>query len=156
MWPRSWRPWGSRCSQGSRRSRGRSRWKAGWHRPARSPCGAAADRRAPRGPGHGRPGPRPASRRGSTRESVRKGAQWVPIPGRYRAWTEVYVDLSIATSRQDEVVMLSVAGDVDLATGQQLEREIAEAVDTAGPAGVVVDLGGVGFLDSSGISVLVK
>jgi anti-sigma B factor antagonist len=79
-----------------------------------------------------------------------------PDPGRYRAWTEVYVDLSIATSRQDEVVMLSVAGDVDLATGQQLEREIAEAVDTAGPAGVVVDLGGVGFLDSSGISVLVK
>jgi anti-sigma B factor antagonist len=66
------------------------------------------------------------------------------------------VDLSIATNRQDEVVTLSVAGDVDLATGQKLEREITEAVVGAGPGSVVVDLSGVGFLDSSGISVLVR
>jgi anti-sigma B factor antagonist len=66
------------------------------------------------------------------------------------------VDLSIARSRQDEVVTLSVAGDVDLATGQQLEREITEAVGAAGLGSLVVDLSGVGFLDSSGISVLVK
>jgi anti-sigma B factor antagonist len=78
------------------------------------------------------------------------------IPGGNRARTEVRVDLSIATSRQDDVLTLRVAGDVDLATGQQLEREITEAVAAAGPASVVVDLSGVGFLDSSGISVLVK
>jgi anti-sigma B factor antagonist len=69
---------------------------------------------------------------------------------------EVRVELSIATSRQDEVLTLSVVGDVDLATGQQLEREITQALSAADPGSVVVDLSGVGFLDSSGISVLVK
>jgi anti-sigma B factor antagonist len=50
-------------------------------------------------------------------------------------------------------VVLAVTGDVDIATAPQLRARLA---DTLGRwPGVVVDLDGVGFLDSTGLGVLV-
>jgi anti-sigma B factor antagonist len=51
---------------------------------------------------------------------------------------------------------VSVAGDVDLATVGQLDREFETAVDADQTTGVVVDLAEVAFLDSSGIASLLK
>jgi anti-sigma B factor antagonist len=50
-------------------------------------------------------------------------------------------------------VVLAVAGDVDLASAPQLRSGLAEAVERY--PGVVVDLAGVGFMDSTGLGVLV-
>jgi anti-sigma B factor antagonist len=61
--------------------------------------------------------------------------------------------LSIAVRQDGETrVVVAVAGEVDMATAPQLEQVLAghTGVD------VVVDLAGVPFLDSSGLSVLVK
>jgi anti-sigma B factor antagonist len=51
---------------------------------------------------------------------------------------------------------VSVAGDVDLATVGQLDRDIETAVDADQTKSIVVDLAEVGFLDSSGIASLLK
>ena len=51
---------------------------------------------------------------------------------------------------------VSVAGDVDLATVGQLDQDIAAAVDADQTTSIVVDLGEVAFLDSSGIASLLK
>jgi anti-anti-sigma factor len=52
------------------------------------------------------------------------------------------------------VVELRVDGDVDLASGKRLERELHDAV--AGGRRVLVNLGGCTFLDSSGLSALIR
>ena len=51
-------------------------------------------------------------------------------------------------------VVLSVRGDVDLATAPVLRHRLAEAL--TGVTAVVVDLQGVGFMDSTGLGVLVS
>lgn|SRR5262245_2983131 len=54
------------------------------------------------------------------------------------------------------VVSVDAAGEVDLLTASVLEQAIVKAVAAVGGTGVVVDLAGVTFLDSSGISVLLE
>lgn len=54
----------------------------------------------------------------------------------------------------DEAVLVRVTGDVDLATSPKLRAALEEAIG-AGADAVRLDMGGVTFLDSSGISVLV-
>ena len=51
---------------------------------------------------------------------------------------------------------VSVAGDVDLATVGQLDRDIRAAVEAEQTSSIVVDLAEVGFLDSSGIASLLR
>lgn len=58
--------------------------------------------------------------------------------------------------RGDGVATVVVSGDVDLATAPAMERTIDEAIAADGVDAVVVDLTGVGFLDSSGIAALLK
>lgn len=53
------------------------------------------------------------------------------------------------------VVQLRVAGEVDLSTCEQLAAAVNDAVASPGFEKVVVDLGEVGFLDSSGLRALV-
>jgi anti-anti-sigma factor len=50
-------------------------------------------------------------------------------------------------------VVLRVRGDVDIATAPALRQRLAEAI--ASCEGVVVDLDEVGFMDSTGLGVLV-
>lgn len=54
---------------------------------------------------------------------------------------------------QGQVVVLTVEGEIDLSTAPMLSDEIDTALATS-PAGVVVDLTGVDFLASVGMSVL--
>ena len=48
-----------------------------------------------------------------------------------------------------------VRGDVDLASAPRFEHALADALE-AGRGDLVVDLGGVAFMDSSGMTVLVR
>ncbi len=51
--------------------------------------------------------------------------------------------------------VVSVTGEVDLATAPQLEQALGAALAEPGVTGVRVDLSGVEFMDSAGLRVLV-
>jgi anti-anti-sigma factor len=63
-------------------------------------------------------------------------------------------DLSIETREDAGVQVLALAGEFDLASVQAFESELSK-VEAAGAAVVVVDLGGLEFMDSSGLRALV-
>lgn len=50
-------------------------------------------------------------------------------------------------------VVVAIRGDVDIATAAELRNRLTDAVE--GHRAVVVDLGEVGFMDSTGLGVLV-
>ena len=62
----------------------------------------------------------------------------------------------IATSlaNQDGVAVLSVAGEIDLATAPALDAAIAEALEKD-PAAFVIELSGVEFMASAGLQLLI-
>jgi anti-anti-sigma factor len=64
-------------------------------------------------------------------------------------------DLSVTETVDGIAVRLLVTGEVDLATGQTFRTALAAAQDKR-PASLVVDLGGVTFLDSTGINALIR
>ncbi len=64
------------------------------------------------------------------------------------------MELSLATRTVDEHTVLEVGGEVDVYTAPRLRERLVELVD-AGARNVVVDLGRVEFLDSTGLGVLV-
>lgn len=60
----------------------------------------------------------------------------------------------VAVTAQAGRVVVEVSGDVDMLTAGQLREGLTEAVRVAGTGPVIVDLGRVPFLDSSGIQAL--
>jgi anti-sigma B factor antagonist len=64
------------------------------------------------------------------------------------------MDLMIETLETGGATVVKVAGEVDVFTAPQLREALAQAVDANG-SHVVVDLEDVGFLDSTGLGVLV-
>ncbi|WP_049565352.1 STAS domain-containing protein [Nonomuraea sp. SBT364] len=52
--------------------------------------------------------------------------------------------------------VLSLSGELDIAVAAELRQCMAEAIASAEPPRVVVDLKGVSFCDSSGLSVLLS
>jgi len=64
------------------------------------------------------------------------------------------MDLQLSTSRRGPFAVVTVAGDVDLGTADRLGDEALTAARDETP-NLVFDLGGVTFLDSSGLKVLV-
>lgn len=69
-----------------------------------------------------------------------------------------YFDVTSAVDGREAVVVVS--GDLDLATVPRLDAELGDvlALDGEAPAleRVVVDLSGVDFVDSSGLTALIK
>jgi len=63
--------------------------------------------------------------------------------------------LKIEKSTSNQVTVITVRGEVDLYTSPDLRKAIMDAVRTAG-ARVAVDLGGVEYMDSSGVATLVE
>jgi anti-sigma B factor antagonist len=61
----------------------------------------------------------------------------------------------LAVSEEPGTVVITVCGELDLATAPELREACAQAVKGSADT-VRVDLGGLTFLDSSGISVLVE
>jgi len=62
--------------------------------------------------------------------------------------------LDVQVRSIDSVVVVTATGEVDMASAPRLQRSIEDAVQ--GQSGVlIVDLSGVGFFGSAGLSVLV-
>lgn len=64
-------------------------------------------------------------------------------------------DFAVTRHLAGGVLHVTVTGEVDMATSDQLAAATHDAVVTERLAGIVVDLGQVTFLDSSGIRALV-
>lgn len=64
------------------------------------------------------------------------------------------MDVSLSTRKVLDHAVLEVGGEVDVFTAPRLKDELA-ALARAGERNVVVELSGVGFLDSAGLGVLV-
>jgi len=64
------------------------------------------------------------------------------------------MELEISTARDGDVCIVRVAGEVDVYTSPQLKATLV-AASGDGCAVTVVDLDKVGFIDSSGLGVLV-
>ncbi|MFJ8948366.1 STAS domain-containing protein [Streptomyces sp. NPDC102395] len=62
--------------------------------------------------------------------------------------------LTITTAPVDGVHVITVHGEIDHHTGDPLSQALSLPEDAAAP-GIVVDLSGVTFMDSSGINILI-
>ena len=65
-------------------------------------------------------------------------------------------EFSVVPERDGDTYTLAVAGELDAATSGRLESEITLALSDANVDTLRIDLAGIGFLDSSGLSVLIS
>jgi anti-sigma B factor antagonist len=65
------------------------------------------------------------------------------------------MSLTVQTEQRGEVVVVSVGGELDMATAPQLQDQITDLLDS-GRARLVLDLTDLSFCDSTGLSVLVR
>lgn len=63
--------------------------------------------------------------------------------------------MQIATTPGSDRYILTVSGEVDLATSPELDTAIIGAIES-GTTSVVIDLTDVSFMDSSGLGVIVR
>lgn len=64
------------------------------------------------------------------------------------------MELSVTSHDRGDLTLVVVAGEVDVYTASVLREKLIDVID-ADHADIVVDLTGVGFLDSTGLGVLV-
>ena len=64
--------------------------------------------------------------------------------------------LQIDIEHRDRTTVLSVEGEIDLATAPMLDAKIADAIEAAAEGAIVIDLDRVSFMDSSGLQVLLS
>jgi anti-sigma B factor antagonist len=64
-------------------------------------------------------------------------------------------ELVIATEDSDGIPVISVAGQLDISNAAALEQALARAA-AARPRALIFDLSGLEFMDSAGVSVLVR
>jgi anti-sigma B factor antagonist len=65
------------------------------------------------------------------------------------------LECAIGRALAGEPLVVTVRGEVDLATASELESSVQRAFAVA-PESVLLDLGGLTFIDSSGLRVLVS
>jgi anti-anti-sigma factor len=65
------------------------------------------------------------------------------------------MDLNITTAEETDPVVVSLTGELDIASTPQLEERVRGLID-AGRTRLVVDLAGLIFCDSTGIGMLVR
>jgi anti-sigma B factor antagonist len=64
-------------------------------------------------------------------------------------------ELAVRRQRGADMLILSLSGELDIATSDLLDREL-HAAEATGPQRVVVDLAGLQFIDSIGLRTLVR
>jgi anti-sigma B factor antagonist len=64
------------------------------------------------------------------------------------------MELEISTERAGTLCTMRLTGEVDVYTAPRLKEALVEQIE-GGCADILVDLDGVGFIDSSGLGVLV-
>lgn len=65
------------------------------------------------------------------------------------------MELDIKTDVQDDVCAMALEGEIDVYTAPRLKEELVSVVESGCP-NVIVDMEKVGFIDSSGLGVLVS
>ena len=65
------------------------------------------------------------------------------------------MSLTVSTELHDAVAVITVAGELDMATAPTLLNEVGRLVD-AGQTCLIFDLAGVSFCDSTGLSIFVR
>jgi anti-sigma B factor antagonist len=65
------------------------------------------------------------------------------------------MELDIKTARDADVCSVTLEGEIDVYTAPRLKEVLVDAVESGCP-NVIVDLEKVGFIDSSGLGVLVS
>lgn len=65
-------------------------------------------------------------------------------------------ELSVNSMCAPGKVVVTVRGELEVATSSLLRDALAELVDAPGVPCVVVDLGGISFIDSAGVHTLVE
>lgn len=68
---------------------------------------------------------------------------------------QVVFQVSRHPAKGGETVVVSIRGDVDLVESPEVRRRLLELANGK-PARLVVDLAGVGYMDSSGVASLVE
>jgi anti-sigma B factor antagonist len=63
--------------------------------------------------------------------------------------------LRIRRTRDEHGVVLELSGELDLASAPALERELSE-IEDENPGRIVIDLGNVSFLDSTGLALMLR
>jgi anti-sigma B factor antagonist len=63
-------------------------------------------------------------------------------------------EITVTRASDERAEIVTVAGEIDIATYRQLRAMLLTAVD-AGPGSVIVDMAGVEWLDSTGLGTLV-
>lgn len=63
--------------------------------------------------------------------------------------------LQVVTEDHHGIPVVSASGELDLSTCDQVEAALAQA-EAASPATLVLDLGGVSFMDSTGVRTLLQ
>jgi anti-anti-sigma factor len=63
--------------------------------------------------------------------------------------------LNLESTEEGDTHVLALTGELSLAEAPRLEHRLEEVITDA-PATIIVDLGGVEFIDSTGLSVLVR
>lgn len=66
------------------------------------------------------------------------------------------MNVAVTTEWHEGVATVIASGDIDLASRSLLDHAVEAGVNTPGVTAVVLDIGAVPFLDSSGISALVR
>ena len=71
-------------------------------------------------------------------------------------WSSVFrMSLTVRTEQRNDLVVVAVGGELDMATAPQLQDEITDQLDR-GHTRLVFDLTDVSFCDSTGLSVFVR
>ena len=65
------------------------------------------------------------------------------------------MSLTVQTEQRGDVVVVSIAGELDMATAPQLLDQITDLIDR-GRCSIVFDLANLSFCDSTGLSVFVR
>jgi anti-sigma B factor antagonist len=65
------------------------------------------------------------------------------------------MDLRVRTRPDNETTIFELSGEVDMHSAPALRAQLAPQNDDAASSPIIVDLGGVTFIDSSGVGVLV-
>ncbi|GAB1688782.1 STAS domain-containing protein [Krasilnikovia sp. M28-CT-15] len=65
------------------------------------------------------------------------------------------MSLTVRTEERDDMVVLSVGGELDMATAPQLQDQIGDLLER-GHTRLIFDLAEVSFCDSTGLSVFVR
>jgi anti-sigma B factor antagonist len=64
------------------------------------------------------------------------------------------VDVAVTHRSEDGVSVITVTGEIDIATAPTLREHVAQVVETSG-SDLIIDLSAVDFIDSTGLGVIV-